>query len=507
MSFIKDLQNNEKVKTENGADCYKNSGHYLLDLNFKVPSFRNKIDFDLFKRSFKEDPIHTLKWLLYLRDIQNGIGERKSFREFLLNFCYEYPYLAKSFFKEVSIPEYGRWDDLIYIYCNLDKRANKIKKIIIDYIDEQIDEDILHCLGNQPISLLAKWLPSRNASSKKTRANASKIIKGLHSSDKYYKEICKVLRSYLNIVEINLSNKNYKNIIYKEVPSKANIRYKNAFIINDPERRKKYLEDLKAGKTKINANSMFLYDIIFNYFESKYFIKPFDTTLEELWKAQKKVEGFSDTLIVRDGSASMSCSIGNSSITAQNICDSITLYAAENNIGEYHNKFITFSSKPEIVDLDGQDTLHDKLEYLRKFDECSSTNIEATFDLILNTAIKYKTKQEDLPKQVLIISDMEFDGCGCCSDFLNKTLFENITDKFSKNGYKVPRLIFWNVNSRTNTVPLQDNELGIILISGFSKNLFDMILSSELDPYKALIKLLDVPKYSIIDDLLCKSVL
>ena len=190
--------------------------------------------------------------------------------------------------------------------------------------------------------------------------------------------------------------------------------------------------------------------------------------------------------------------------------DSITIYATENNIGEYKNKFITFSSKPQVVDFTGCNTLADKLAYLNKYDDCSNTNIEAVFDMVLNTAIKHKYTQEELPKQILIVSDIEFDFVandvynyyGESTPEVDKALFEELAERYEKNGYKLPKLVFWNVNSRTNAIPLQQNELGVILVSGFSKNIFDMVLSTELDPYKALIKELDSGRYDIVKEVL-----
>ena len=274
----------------------------------------------------------------------------------------------------------------------------------------------------------------------------------------------------------------------------------------------KYLEDLKNGNTKINANSMFLYDIVHKYTSGNVVYRGIkvkeDTTLEELWKAQNKIEGFTDTLVVRDGSGSMTVPVGNSHVTALDVCNAITIYASENNVGEYKDKFITFSSKPQYVDLSKCNTLAEKIEELYKHDDCSTTNIEKVFDMVLNTAIKNKLNQEDLPKQILIISDMEFN---CINDYydiwdsdndnrrkLDNTLFEEIADRFNENGYKLPKLVFWNVNSRTNAVPLQKNELGVILVSGFSKNIFDMVLSTELDPYKALVSVLDSGRYDCV---------
>ena len=206
-----------------------------------------------------------------------------------------------------------------------------------------------------------------------------------------------------------------------------------------------------------------------------------------------------------DGSGSMTSPLGNgtsSNVTALEVACAISLYCAQNNSGEFKNKFITFSSRPRLVNVNS-DTLFGNLNIMRKYNECSDTNIEATFDLILNTAVKHNMAQEDMPKTVLIVSDMEFNmatGSGWSRvPTVNEALFEIIAKKFAKHGYVLPKLVFWNVNSRTNTIPLTENELGVILLSGFSKNLMQLVMSSELDPYKALVKQLNVPRYAVID--------
>lgn len=513
MSFIEKLAKNEKVTTENGATGYKTSSNVLVDLNFKVPSMRKDASnaFDDFDRAFDEDREHTLKWLLYLRDIKNGIGERDSFRDILLHLCYTNEKFGTRF---VSLPLecFGRWDDYIYVayYTN----STTVKSVILDKIANQLRHDLNNVEKHLPISLLAKWMCSANASSKDTRKIGRWLASNLGYTLKDYRKTLSNLRKYLDVVEVKMSSNEWHKIDYGKVPSKANLIYGNAFYEHDTSRREKYLDNLKNGEAKINANSMFLYDIVHKYMNNTdryfYYGHPitYDDTLEALWKAQNKVEGFTDTLVVRDGSGSMTSYVSGN-VSAMDIGDSITLYASENNKGAYKDKFVTFSSNPEVVNLSRCKNLKEKLEMLLKYNDCSNTDIYKVFKLVLDTAIKNKLSQDELPKQILIISDMEFDDMnndfwGYSQHKLDKTLFEKISDMYEEYGYKLPKLIFWNVNSRTNAVPLQQNELGVILVSGFSKNIFDMVLSTELDPYKALIGVLDGGRYDCVKEIVAE---
>ena len=496
MDFMKDLENNEKIETENGAIGYKTAGSKLVDLNFAVPSFRREFaDTHLFDASLFDDKALTLKWLLFLRDIKQGLGERKSFREFLVHLCDEYEELGYNFVDSVAIEDFGRWDDYIYLYLNTTNE--KVKDLISFYLNKTLGDDLMCASQNKPVTLLAKWLPSINASSHKTREDAKTLCRKMFKlTPRQYRKALATLRKRCASTEVLTSANHWDEIDYSTVPSKANLKYASAFYRHDFERRAEYLEKLKNGEAKINCDSMFLYDIVHKYGRELWGHKvKVDDTLEELWNNQKPIELTGDVLVVRDGSASMTCAVSNS-VTAMEVSDSICLYCAEHNEGAFKNKFITFSHRPKVVDLTSCKTLADKLNLLGEYDDCSNTDLKRTFKLILDTAVKGGYKQEDIPKTVLIVSDMEFDRG--CDDI---PLMEEIAKEFAEYGYKLPKLVFWNVNSRNNVVPIQQNDNGVILISGFSKNLVEMVVSSEVDPYKALVKILNSDRYSVIDEL------
>lgn len=402
MGFMEKLEENQKSYTENGAVGYKTTGHKIVDLNFAIPSFRTGIDKDLFELSLKQDEKLTLKWLLYLRDVRKGIGERKSFRDFVMHLVNIDKELAEDFLSVVPIEEYGRWDDYVYLLCNVKELS--IRLIIFDKVRAQYFKDLANMNIGQPVSLLGKWLPSENSSSKETKHNAKFIRKLLDMDSKTYRKNLSALREHIDVVERKMSANDWKNIKYENVPSKANLIYSNAFFEHDTDRRKEYLESLKNGETKINAQALFLHDIVHKY-SSNWYVREYDETLEQMWKAQDKVDGFENTIVVRDGSGSMFCPIGNSGVTALDVANAITLYCAENNTGGFKNKFITFSSRASLIDVSCKNSLHDKLELLSENDDCSNTNIENVFNLILDTAIKNNMSQNEMPKTVLIISD------------------------------------------------------------------------------------------------------
>lgn len=408
MNFVNELEKNEKVLTENGAVSYKTSGSKLVDLNFGIPKYRKEADLELFNLAYCEDKALALKWLLFLRDVRGGAGERKSFREFTLFFFNTSSQVAYKFLEVVPIAEYGRWDDVIWLWDRVKNPSIRLK--LSDIICSQLWEDLKLMKEGKPISLLAKWMPSISTSSKETCALANRLAKYvLGVSPKEYRKTLSKLRKYLKVVETKISANEWSEVDYNTVPSGANLKYAHAFMNHDRERRQEYLESLRNGEAKINANALFLHDIVHKYTEDFGWYwnnnhVDVDDTLEALWNAQEKVEGFANTLVVRDGSGSMTVTVSGNT-TAMDIGDALTLYCAENNTGIYKNKFVTFASNAEVIDISNDITLLDELKHLRNHTDCTTTNIEGVFNLILDTAKKTKATQEDLPKNVLIISD------------------------------------------------------------------------------------------------------
>ena len=529
-TFMDALTKNEKSYTLNDATAYRTSGSTLVDLNFSVSSLRQAaVDFygkskhnryfysadgtmdavealRLFITSYEEDPLYTMKWLMYVRHIKIGLGERDVFRMMLTKIGDLHPEMALQFIIGTELWSYGRWDDVLRIF--FDTTSTILHDGLGELIANQFRRDVMGCGLGDSISLLAKWMPSNNTSSKQKRSEAVILQSLLHLSAREYRKILSKLREYLSVVDRQASLNQWNNINYNHVPSKANLKYRSAFLKHDEERRKAYLTSLQKGDdaVKINANSMFLYDIVQAYVEKRGYwgeiLKPYDETLEQLWSAQEAPKDYEDILIIRDGSASMCQHLtGNSSVTALSVADSIALYCSQhNNNKSFKNRFITFSNRPQMVDISMCQTLRDKLRRLHRFDDYSNTDIEATFDLILDTAVKNHLRQDELPSSCLIISDMQFDQA--TQHKYNTTVIESCRRKFEALGYTMPRLIFWNVSVYAhNTIPVQMHPSGVILVSGFSKSIVDMVVSRELNPERVLKAELDA-KCSIVDTVL-----
>ena len=493
LNGISNELNDRLTLTENGALAYETSGHKLLDMNFKLSSYRNVSELEIeddFAKAYAENPRLAVKFLFFAGDVRGGAGERRVFRTCLHWLAKTRPNWANAVLPLVA--DYNRWDSLLSVlYTPVEADA-------VELLHTQLVADLKAMEEGKSVSLCAKWLPSINASSQETRRTAQRLAKAWGMTEKQYRKALAALRNHLNVTEVRMTDGDWWKIDYSAVPSLANIRYRNAFLKHDAERRQEYLQELENGETKINASVTAPHEVVRAYRNGGMNL---DASLEAVWKALPDyVKGDSSSIAVVDGSGSMTSHIGNGNLTASDVATGLGLYFAERLKGAFKDKYITFSRSPRLVDFSNTASLCERLNVADSYDECANTDIEAVFDLILKTAVDNNMRQDELPKNIVIFSDMEFDSCAePCGSSVQKTLFETIARRYRTAGYRLPRLVFWNINSRTNAVPLRENENGVALMSGFSPALVKMALSGTLDPFDVLLETLNAPRYAPVE--------
>lgn len=508
---------NNFQQTENGATGYSTSGQNLVDLNFVVPS-RHKnvspVELEKFVQALNEDTVLAVKWLFYLRDVREGLGERDSFIKLFKTLWMADPVSAGKVVK--LIPEYGRWKDVIDILAEF-PNDNDLTETIYLLIDNQLREDCVNLTEDKSVSLLAKWLPSINASGK-SRKLAKRICNKLGLTFENYRKVLSSLRKYLDVTEVKTCGGKWNEIDYNKVSSNANARYLNSFMRHDPERRQKYLDALSspvASGAVMHASNLYPHEVYAKYsttYRRHYGVDVNeDQGIEALWANLKNIDTVGNTMVVVDGSGSMTTNIKGSNVMAIDVARSLGVFFSERCIGEFKDKVIEFSARPRYIDLTDCKSLADKYNTLNKYDDCSNTNLEKVFDLLLKTALDHNLPQSELPQRILVVSDMEFDyatniSSGNHNEVMARyqTLFESIKTKWIKYGYTMPNIVFWNINSRTNTIPVTANECGVTLVSGYSVNNVKMVLSGDVNPWTALKSVLESDRYNAIDTALAE---
>ena len=488
--FLEELRKEEnRTYTENGALTNRSTNSYCLDFFATIGALRNAEDGEIISRFIKaytEDRNMAMKILFFARDIRGGLGERRVFRSILKWLSvHEADSLRKNI---ANVPEYGRFDDLLSLI------DGPCEKDMLSFIKEQLDKDLAALKTGDTVSLLAKWLPSVNTGNKDTVKSAKKLAKAMGFSDAEYRKVLVSLRAEIKLIENYLREKDY-SFSYEKQPSKALYKYRQAFFRNDQDRYCAFLEKAESNPSVMNTGTLTPYDVIRPIMyraEAEIEISEEERrSMDITWKALPDYTGAENALAVVDGSGSMYCGFG---YTPATVAQSLGIYFAEHNKSCFHNHFITFSENPRLVEVKGRDIV-EKLRYCMSFDECANTDLQRTFDLILKTAIQNRAKQEELPEKLYIISDMEFDYCANHAEMTN---FECAKKKFAKYGYKLPQIVFWNVESRNRQQPVMKNEQGVALVSGTSPQIFSMLSKGILDPYSFMLETLSSERYERI---------
>ena len=491
--------------TENHALTHRSTRSALLDMFAMGAAMRKRSDEDvivMFRNAFAENPVYALKCLFYIRDVRGGQGERRFFRVCMKDLAVQNTEAARRNLK--LVPEFGRWDDLyVFVGTPLEADAFKIMK-------EQLALDV-QC---KTPSLLAKWLKSENTSSKESRKLAHTTRKYLDMTHREYRKTLSILRERINVLERLMSADKWDEIEFDKIPSKAGMIYKNAFARHDLEREKSekevqtYADFAKDTTKKVNAEVLNPVDIADRIFAHRW-NSPTETDRAMYQKYWNNLKDYyngreENGIAVVDVSGSMTGQPMNAAV-------SMGAYIAERGKGPFANHFITFSGNPQLVKFEGVD-IYDKFIRAQSADWAMNTNIEATFDLLLNTALANNCSQEEIPATIYIFSDMEFDRCAtmgsASTDRYNyygsknpitaanrDTLFEAIKKKWAAHGYKLPRVIFWNLDARQENIPAIGE--GFSFVSGFSMNMVEQILSGE-DGYSLMMKKLNTERYACI---------
>ena len=462
-SFVNAVQETPvETRTINGMKTNASSMNALVDLFFAIGASRGKDMTKAFEKAIVANETLALRLLMWARDVRGGAGEREVVRKILTYMEKNHPAALERILP--LIPEYGRFDDLLVFQTQTFKEKAYV-----------IIGDALRA-GN---GLAAKWMPRKGPI-------AVEIRNFFGMSPKQYR---KSLVALTKVVEQDMCAKRWNMIEYSHVPSLAAARYQKAFNRNDPMGYAKYKSKLATGEAKINANAVYPYDVI----KSGKFGGD-HAVMQAQWDALPRYIGDELVLPMCNVSGSMGCPVGgNGNLSCMDVCVSLGLYLADKNTGPFKDMFLTFSATPSINVLKGD--LRSKLRQLETADWGMNTNLNAAFDEILRVAVKGKVKAADMPKYLLIMSDMEFDRCTRFDD----SAMQMIQRKFEAAGYEVPKVVFWNLNARAGNVPVKYNMKNVALVSGFSPSIMTAVLGAkDMSPVSVMLETLNSERYAAI---------
>ena len=464
----------QKVMTENGMPAQAYSGNYAVDLFYQAGGVRGQDIIPLFAKALGADRNLAVRTALWLRDIRGGAGERQLFLDILM-------YLEKADIIAAArvidrIPELGRWDDMLVV------TNPQLWSIVVDKVRSVLftkPEDI----RRREDALCGKWMPRKGPI-------AARLTKSLGLTPKQYRQH---LVAHTRVVETLMCAGKWSDINYSHVPSVAVSHYRTAFFRRDEERFKQFIEDVTDGKdgVKISAGAIYPYEVL-----RALNIHNLDSAdvrfVTAQWNALPNYVGDASILPMVDVSGSMDAPVsGKTPVTCMDVAVSLGLYLSEKNTGPFKDVFLTFSGNTKFELLTGN--IAQKFYQLRRAEWAMNTDIERAFSVVLQTALEGNVAPSDMPKYILILSDMQFDVCIHSDD----SAIEMIRRKYSEAGYAIPKIVFWNLRG-TDNLPVMADEKGTAMVSGFSPAILEAILSDKLEEFTpeavALKKLLS-PRY------------
>ena len=498
-TLLNAMKNNSNwALTENGGVTHKTTNSALLDMFAMGAAMRNRSEEDvilMFTKAFAENANLAMKMLFWLRDVRGGAGERRFFRVVIKYMANNAEYREAIRKNMIHVPEFGRWDDLYaFVDTPLFDEALKI-------MTHQLALDV----GCKTPSLLAKWLKSENTSSAESKRLGNMTREYMEMSHKQYRKTLSLLRERIKVLEKLMSANRWDEIEFDKIPSKAGLIYKNAFARRDII-KVKYENFAKSENTKVNAGALYPYEVVEKAIELMQPNRYSNTNVALDNTDRLMINKYWDNLIDYFNNAKLDalCMIdtsGSMSGTPINVATALGMYCAERNKGPWHNHYISFSSRPQLIEIEGVDFC-DKVKRIVATNLCENTNIEAAFDMVLNTAVK---TDADLPEYMIVISDMEFDSAtgnywrrsGSGMRTANaETVMETIERKFNSHGLRMPKLIYWNVDARQANIPMIGNHY-VSYVSGFSPSIFKQILTGKTG-WDLMMEAIDSERYACI---------
>lgn len=460
---------NQSARTENGMLARKSTASACVDLFYSIGASRGKDIIPKFVAAYVHDADLALRIALWGRDVRGGAGERKVYRD-IMKYLESVGYWTPLYALMDKTAEIGRWDDLLVFIS--DKAKNHAHVLIAEALRK----------GN---GLCAKWMPRKGPI-------AAELRNYMGMSPRTYR---KTLVELTRVVETQMCANDWDGIDFSAVPSVAHTKYGKAFKRHTPNYGE-YVAKLHSGdkSVKVNVGAVYPHNVIAKFLTQSYNpIRMTDTELDfviQQWNALENYMTDANVLPMVDSSGSMYTPASPSPIQ---VAVSLGLYMADKNKGPFKDTFLTFSADPQLLTLRGN--ILEKVKQIVNSQWGMNTNLIKAIEKILKTAVDGKVSQEDMPKMLVVLSDMQFDRCAVFDD----SAMQSIQRQYENAGYEVPLIVFWNLNDYSNT-PAKYDERGVALISGFSPAIMKAVLSCDVEaftPIGIMMKTVMVERYNL----------
>jgi len=365
----------------------------------------------------------------------------------------------------------------------------------IDMIIYQLRVDLLKLENGENVSLCAKWCPSENSQfSYYAKQIGERMFPQSKTQMKDYRtKVLIPLRRKIDIVERHMSANEWNTINYETTPSKAMRLYRKSFETHDEERFKHFQNRLKNGEAKINVGGTTAHDLVRQTLCINY-----DIIIEHQWQTictnMKECGVLSGYLPVVDVSGSM---YG----TPMEVAIALGLMTSLLNEGPFNRKMITFSHYPTLVTVEG-DNLEEQVQFVQSMDWGTNTDIIAVFKLIIDFGKAMNVSNEQMPKNVIVFTDMQFDSASFYQNGRSNlnTTYEIVKQMYHESNYTPPNFIFWNLRTSVSAFPVESTTEGTAIVSGYSQELLKSFMNGKLiqSPIEMLNDILE-PYENVVD--------
>jgi hypothetical protein len=439
---------------------------------------------DYFGAAFKRNPLYATRLAFQLRDCRQnnpGKGERELFHKCMIWLIKNgHANLVHKFIMEGQLEKFGSWHDVVKMMCEYTDK--KTQCVAAEYLFTTLKRDMEYLSipeKKSQISLAAKWAPSERSKMWNKNPMMCKDFVTMfykffdfpagstQTLLKCYRNHLTALRAHLNVVESLMCARKWDDIALERVPSIAMKNYRNAFKKHCAEKLDAFLKKVANGQAHINSGQLFPSDVVKQYFTR---VGAKNDVLEAQWTelTKKYASSLGNSLALVDVSGSMS------GVPLENAV-ALGLLISNAASPAFKDRFITFSSKPQLYDLSACTSLFDKVQTMNKSPWTLNTDFWAVHKLIVEHAVREKIPQSDFPERLFVFSDMQFDAAD--SSYTGVT-HDKVKRLYADNGYTLPTVVYWNLNGEYQTTPVKSNYDNTVLISGYSANVLQYLIET-----------------------------